>query len=47
MFAFAGFLITLSLLIEKAGIAASFLSAIVVAFAIQGMSLWILRQKHK
>jgi hypothetical protein len=47
MFAFAGFFITLSSLIEKAGIAASFLSAIVVALAIQGMSLWILRQKHK
>jgi len=47
LFAFAGFFITLSLLIEKAGIAASFLSAIVVALAIQGMSLLILRQKHK
>jgi hypothetical protein len=47
MFAFAGFFITLNLLIEKAGIAVSFLSAIVVALAIQGMSLWILRQKDK
>ncbi len=47
MFAFAGFFITLSLLIEKAGITASFLSAIVVALAVQGISLWILRQKHK
>ena len=47
LFAFAGFFITLSLLIEKAGIAASFLSAIAVALATQGTSLLILRQKHK
>jgi hypothetical protein len=46
MFAFAGFFITLGLLLEKAGITVSFLSAIVVALAIQGISLWILRQKH-
>lgn len=46
MFAFAGFFITLSLLIEKSGIVVSFLSAIAVALAIQGVSLWILRQKH-
>ena len=47
MFAFAGFFITLSLLIEKVGVGASFLSAIVVALAVQGISLWILRQKRK
>lgn len=47
MFAFAGFFITLSLLLEQGGIAISFLSAIAVALAIQGISLWILRQKHK
>jgi hypothetical protein len=47
MFAFVGFFITLNLSIEKAGIATSFLSAIVVALAIQGISLWVLRQKHK
>ena len=47
LYAFAGFFITLSLLIEKAGIAASFLSAIAVALAIQGTSLWILQQRHK
>jgi hypothetical protein len=34
-------------LIERAGIAASFLSAIAVALAIQGTSLWILQQRHK
>jgi len=47
LFAFAGFFLTLSLLIEKAGIAASFLSAIAVALAIQGTSLWILQQKSR
>lgn len=47
MFAFAGFFITLGLLLERAGITVSFLSAILVALAIQGMSLWVLRQKHK
>ncbi len=46
MFAFAGFFIALSLLMEKAGIAVSFLFAIAVALAIQGTSLWILRQKQ-
>ena len=46
MFAFAGFFITLSLLLEKGGIAISFISAILVALAIQGITLWILRQKH-
>jgi len=47
LFAFAGFFLTLSLLIERAGIAVSFLSAISVTLAIQGTSLWILRQKHE
>jgi hypothetical protein len=47
LFAFAGFFITLSLLIEKAGIGFSFLSALAVALAIQGTSLWILQQRHK
>jgi hypothetical protein len=46
LFAFAGFFITLGLLIERAGIGASFLSAILVALSIQGTSLWILRQRH-
>ena len=47
MFAFAGFFITLSLLIEESGIAVSFISAIIVSLAIQGTTLWILRHKHK
>jgi len=46
MFAFAGFFITLSILIERVGISVSFLSAITVALLIQGTSLWILRQKQ-
>jgi hypothetical protein len=46
MFAFAGFFITLGLLLEKMGIAVSFISAIVVALAVQGTSLWVLRNKH-
>ena len=46
MFAFAGFFVTLSLLIEKTGLGISFLAAAAVAILIQGMSLWILRQKH-
>jgi hypothetical protein len=47
MFAFAGFFITIGLFLNKAGIAVSFLSAIAVALAIQGTTLWILRQNHK
>jgi hypothetical protein len=46
MFAFAGFFITLGLLLERAGIAVSFLCAIAIALAIQGTSLWIIRQKY-
>lgn len=46
MFAYAGFFITLGLLLEKQGVACSFIAAILVALAIQGISLWILRQKH-
>ena len=44
MFAYAGFFITLGLLLERAGIAISFISAIMVALAVQGTSLWILRR---
>lgn len=46
MYAYAGFFITLGLLLETQGIAISFISAILVALAVQGTSLWILRQKH-
>jgi hypothetical protein len=46
LFAFAGFFITLGLLLERVGIAASFLAAIVVALAIQGTSLWMLQKKQ-
>ena len=47
MFAFTGFFITLSLLIERVSLAATFGAAISAALIIQGASLWILRQKHK
>ena len=46
MFAFAGFFITIGLLLEKAGIAISFITAILVALFIQGTSLWILWQRN-
>lgn len=47
LFAFAGFFLILGLLLETAGIAISFLSAITVALAVQAISLRILQQKHK
>jgi len=43
MFAFASFFLALNLPLESAGIAAAFLTAIVVALAIQATSLWVLR----
>lgn len=46
MFAFTGFFITLSLLIERVSLAATFGAAILAALAIQGSSLLILRQRH-
>jgi hypothetical protein len=46
LFAFAGFFITLNLLIEKTGLGITYISAIAVALLIQGTSLWILRQGH-
>lgn len=47
LFAFASFFLTLNLLIERVGISAAFLSSIAVALAIQGMTLWLLRQNRK
>jgi hypothetical protein len=47
MFAFTGFFITLELLLERAGIAIAFLTAIMIALIIQGISLLILRQAHQ
>lgn len=44
LFAFAGFFLTLNLLLERTGLAAAFLSAIAVALTIQGTSLWVLRR---
>lgn len=44
MFAYAGFFITLGLLLERQGIGFSFLSAIAVAVTVQAVTLWILRK---
>jgi hypothetical protein len=46
MFAFTGFFISLSLLIERVSLAAAFGAAILAALTIQGSSLLILRQRH-
>ena len=47
LFAFASFFLTVKLLIERAGIAMAFVSALAVALTIQGATLWLLRQAHK
>ena len=47
MFAFTGFFITLSLLIERVSLAAAFGAAILAALVIQGSSLLILRKKQR
>jgi hypothetical protein len=47
LFAFAGFFLTLTLLLERAGITVALLAAIAVALAVQGSSLWVLRQTHE
>jgi hypothetical protein len=44
MFAFIGFFITLSLLIENSSLAAAFGAATLVALMFQGISLVVLRQ---
>jgi hypothetical protein len=46
MFAFTGFFITLSLLLERSSLANAFGSAILSALAIQGISLFVLRRRH-
>ena len=47
LFAFAGFFLTLNLLLEKIGVGVAFLAAIVVALTIQGTTLWLLQQTHQ
>lgn len=47
MFAFTGFFIILSLLIEHTRLAAAFGAATLTALTVQGISLFILRQMHK
>ncbi len=46
LFAFAGFFLTLNLLLERTGIALAFIAAIMVALTVQGTSLWWLHQPH-
>ncbi|MCJ7433794.1 MAG: hypothetical protein MUO77_09940 [Anaerolineales bacterium] len=47
LFAFTGFFITLGPLLERTSIATAFVSATLMALAIQGCSLLVLRQAHK
>lgn len=47
MFAFLGFFLVLSLLIESAGLAAAFGFATLMALMVQGTSLFVLRKLHK
>ena len=47
MFAFTGFFIALSLLIEQTGLAVAFGAATLTALIVQGTSLLVLRQLHK
>ncbi len=44
LFSFAGFFFVLALAIEGGGIIIAFTAAIVIAMAIQGASLWMLRR---
>jgi hypothetical protein len=44
LFAFSGFFFALAVTIDRAGIAGGFASAIAVALAIQGCSLWAMRR---
>jgi hypothetical protein len=46
LFGFAGFFLTLSLLIESSGITIGFLAAIATALVVQGFSFLILRLEH-
>jgi hypothetical protein len=47
LFAFASFYITLALLIEWAGIAPSFIAAILASLAIQGITFVVLKRENK
>jgi len=47
LFGFAGFFLTLSVLIERAGITVSFLAAIATALVIQGLSFLVLRMEPR
>lgn len=43
LFAFAGFFLTLAVLLTQSGIGAAFVAAITIGLLIQGASLWVLR----
>jgi hypothetical protein len=43
LYSFVGFFLVLAALLERAGIAAAFAAAVVVALAVQGAALWTLR----
>jgi hypothetical protein len=47
LFAFAGFFLVLSLLIEKTSLGVAFGSAILTALLVQGCTLLVLRSKHR
>lgn len=46
MFAFTGFFIILNILLSQTSLAVAFGAAVLTALIIQGLSLWILRQRH-
>jgi len=47
LFAFAGFFLALNLLLERAGFAIGFITAITVALTVQGTTLWLLHRVHQ
>jgi hypothetical protein len=47
LFAFAGFFLTLNLLLGRIGVGIAFLAAIVIALSIQGTTLWLLQKRHQ
>jgi hypothetical protein len=44
LFSFAGFMLTLAELLARVGTAGAFAAALVVALALQGLSLWVIRR---
>ena len=46
LFSFASFFIVLALMLEPTGILISFATAILLAFLLQGISLWLLQRRR-